>query len=66
MRHGIYIGPVERLQGHGALLREHARVYPNKVLAQFDDLKRLSHTCLDMSLAHGWHEFDRADFGRLR
>ena len=59
--HGIYIGPVKRLQGHGALLRSSPAV--SKVLAQFDDLKRLSHTCLDMSLAHGWHEFDACDFG---
>lgn len=63
--HGIYIGPVERLQGHGALLRNADPV--GKIVAQFDDLKRLSHPhCLALSLAHGWHEFDRNDFGSIR
>lgn len=62
--HGIYIGPVKRLQGHGALLRGTDK--GDKVLAQFDDLKRLSHPCLAMSLAHGWHRFTLSDFGAIR
>ena len=58
--HGTYIGPIKRLQGHTALLRYETT--DGGVLAQFDDLKRLSGVSLALSLAHGWHKFEIDDF----
>ena len=58
--HGTYIGPIKRLQGHTALLRYETT--DGGVLAQFDDLKRLSGVSLALSLAHGWHKFASCDF----
>jgi hypothetical protein len=59
--HGVYIGPIERLHGHGALLRNAPAA--DRVLAQFDDIKEFGTNPEHYSLAHGWHEFDRGDFG---
>lgn len=56
--HGIYIGPLDSLHGHGALLR---RAPDGHWLAQFDDLKHFGES--EHSLALGWHWFARSDFG---
>lgn len=58
MKTGIYIGPVQQLQGENALLRPDEQ-QPRMVLAQFD---RLDLEQNGAQLAFGWHLFERKDF----
>lgn len=73
MKRGNYIGPIQHLIGHGALLRD--ATVPGKLLAQFDNryVRRDTTEEFDFesptivalpadALGFGWHVFDAKDF----
>lgn len=53
-----YVGEISLLKGHTALIRLDDE-FPDKVLAQFDDLSLRYH---GIGLAFNWHRFDKKDF----
>lgn len=53
-----YVGQISLLKGKTAIIKLDDE-FPDKVLAQFDDLSLRYH---GIGLAFNWHRFDRKDF----
>ncbi len=66
MERGTYVGPIEHLRNHKALIRPSSK--PGLILVQFDScdlsIQGRCPNSLDANLGYGWHEFLDKNFKR--